>query len=159
MLARGLRDFFADDFLAKMSDLGGNSDRVHLTAKQQKVLEFCDEMTRTAREIIDMVVSNIIRRYWSIKLHIANGMIMPSSQLGISKGPLQIILKLLFLKFFEHLAHFYVFLMSKRVFALVSQSKSRKFPSTGTRRTLTQVCCFAAYLGLSLPAFQPVLGR
>lgn len=32
-----------------------NSNRVHLTAKQQKVLEFCDEMPRTSREIIEMI--------------------------------------------------------------------------------------------------------
>ena len=31
------------------------SNRVHLTAKQQKVLEFCDEMPRTAQEILEMV--------------------------------------------------------------------------------------------------------
>lgn len=31
------------------------SNRVHLTAKQQKVLEFCDEMPRTAQEILGMV--------------------------------------------------------------------------------------------------------
>lgn len=28
---------------------------VHLTAKQQKVLEFCDEIPRTAQEILEMV--------------------------------------------------------------------------------------------------------
>ena len=39
----------------KMTDLGGKSDRARLTAKQQKVLEFCDEIPRTAREIIDKV--------------------------------------------------------------------------------------------------------
>lgn len=31
------------------------SNRVRLTAKQQKVLEFCDEMPRTAQEILEMV--------------------------------------------------------------------------------------------------------
>ena len=31
------------------------SNRVRLTAKQQKVLEFCNEMPRTAREIIEMI--------------------------------------------------------------------------------------------------------
>ena len=33
----------------------GESHRVHLTAKQQKVLEFCDEIPRTAQEILEMV--------------------------------------------------------------------------------------------------------
>lgn len=31
------------------------SNQVRLTAKQRKVLEFCDEMPRTAQEILDMV--------------------------------------------------------------------------------------------------------
>ena len=31
------------------------SNRVRLTTKQQKVLEFCDEMPRTAQEILRMV--------------------------------------------------------------------------------------------------------
>ena len=31
------------------------SNRVRLTAKQRKVLEFCDEMPRTAQEILDML--------------------------------------------------------------------------------------------------------
>ena len=31
------------------------SNRVHLTAKQKKVLEFCDEVPRTAQEILEMV--------------------------------------------------------------------------------------------------------
>ena len=31
------------------------SNRVRLTAKQQKVLEFCDEMPRTAQEILEMI--------------------------------------------------------------------------------------------------------
>ena len=30
-------------------------NRVRLTAKQQKVLEFCDEMPRTAQEILEMI--------------------------------------------------------------------------------------------------------
>ena len=31
------------------------SDSVRLRAKQQKVLEFCDEIPRTAQEILEMV--------------------------------------------------------------------------------------------------------
>lgn len=31
------------------------SNRVRLTTKQQKVLEFCDEMPRTAQEILEMI--------------------------------------------------------------------------------------------------------
>ena len=40
---------------AKNNRAEGESNRVHLTAKQQKVLEFCDEMPRTAQEILEMV--------------------------------------------------------------------------------------------------------
>lgn len=36
----------------KVTKLEGKSNRAPLTAKQQKVLEFCDEMPRTAREIL-----------------------------------------------------------------------------------------------------------
>ena len=39
----------------KVTELEGESNRVRLTAKQQKVLEYCDETPRTAREIIEMV--------------------------------------------------------------------------------------------------------
>ena len=39
----------------KVTELGEKSNRVHLTAKQRKVLEFCDEMPRGAREIIEMI--------------------------------------------------------------------------------------------------------
>ena len=40
---------------AKSDRAEQKSDRVRLTAKQQKVLEFCDEMPRTAHEIIEMI--------------------------------------------------------------------------------------------------------
>ena len=39
----------------KVTKLEEKSNRVRLTAKQQKVLEFCDEMPRTAREILEMI--------------------------------------------------------------------------------------------------------
>lgn len=39
----------------KVSDPAEKGDESHLTAKQQKVLAFCDEIPRSAREIIDMV--------------------------------------------------------------------------------------------------------
>ena len=39
----------------KVTKLEGKSNRAPLTAKQQKVLEFCDEMPRTAREILEMI--------------------------------------------------------------------------------------------------------
>ena len=48
--------------MEKVSDLDGEvtklvskSNQVRLTAKQQKVLEFCDEMPRTAQEILEMI--------------------------------------------------------------------------------------------------------
>ena len=40
---------------AKNNSAEQKSNRVHLTAKQQKVLEFCDEVPRTAQEILEMV--------------------------------------------------------------------------------------------------------
>ena len=39
----------------KVSDPAEKRNGTHLTAKQQKVLEFCDETPRSAREIIGMV--------------------------------------------------------------------------------------------------------
>jgi hypothetical protein len=38
-----------------MSEQAVKSDRVGLTANQQKVLEFCDEMPRTAQKILNML--------------------------------------------------------------------------------------------------------
>ena len=39
----------------KVSEQERKSDRVRLTAKQRKVLEFCDETPRTSQEILEMV--------------------------------------------------------------------------------------------------------
>lgn len=39
----------------KSNQLTSKSNQLRLTAKQRKVLEFCDEMPRTAQEILDMV--------------------------------------------------------------------------------------------------------
>ena len=39
----------------KSNRVTSKSNRVRLTAKQRKVLEFCDEMPRTAQEILEMV--------------------------------------------------------------------------------------------------------
>ena len=43
------------DLSEKVTEQDGISNRVRLTAKQKKVLEFCDELPRTAREIIEMI--------------------------------------------------------------------------------------------------------
>ena len=43
------------DFSEKVIEFGEKSNRVRLTAKQRKVLEFCNEMPRTAQEILEMV--------------------------------------------------------------------------------------------------------
>ena len=43
------------DFSKKTTEQDGKSNRVSLTAKQQTVLEFCNETPRTAREIIEMI--------------------------------------------------------------------------------------------------------
>lgn len=39
----------------KVSDPSEKSNQVHLTAKQRKVLEFCDVVPHTAQEILEMV--------------------------------------------------------------------------------------------------------
>ena len=39
----------------KVSKQASKSNQVRLIAKQRKVLEFCDEMPRTAQEILEMV--------------------------------------------------------------------------------------------------------
>ena len=44
------------------------NDSVRLRAKQQKVLEFCDEIPRTAQEILEMV------GVWNTKLFRFNSM-------------------------------------------------------------------------------------
>ena len=43
------------EFDEKVTNLPQKSNQLRLTAKQRKVLEFCDEMPRTAQEILDMV--------------------------------------------------------------------------------------------------------
>ena len=43
------------DLGVKVTKLEEKSNRARLTAKQQKVLEFCEEMPRTAREILEMI--------------------------------------------------------------------------------------------------------
>ena len=43
------------DLDGKVTKLEEKSNIARLTAKQQKVLEFCDEMPRTAREILEMI--------------------------------------------------------------------------------------------------------
>ena len=50
------------DSAKKVSDLGEKvskqnekSNQVRLTAKQRKVLEFCDQVPRTAQEILEMI--------------------------------------------------------------------------------------------------------
>ena len=39
----------------KSNRVGRKSNRVSLTAKQRKVLDFCDEVPRTTQEILEMV--------------------------------------------------------------------------------------------------------
>ena len=39
----------------KVTELEEKSNRARFTAKQKKVLEFCDKMPRTAQEILEMV--------------------------------------------------------------------------------------------------------
>ena len=43
------------DLEEKVSDPSEKSNQVRLTAKQRKVLEFCDVIPRTAQEILDML--------------------------------------------------------------------------------------------------------
>ena len=43
------------DLTPKVSDLDSKSVKPRPTAKQRKVLDFCDETPRTAQEILDMV--------------------------------------------------------------------------------------------------------
>ena len=40
---------------SKSNGAGQKSNPVRLTAKQRKVLEFCDEMPRTTQEILEMI--------------------------------------------------------------------------------------------------------
>ena len=60
---------------------GGKGDKMRLTAKQQKVLEFCNEMPRTAQEILDMLgVKNQTktRQQYTTKL-VMMGMLRPTT--------------------------------------------------------------------------------
>lgn len=57
------------------------SNQVRLTAKQRKVLEFCDEMPRTAQEILDMLGvqnQNKTRQQYTTKLVLA-GLLRPTT--------------------------------------------------------------------------------
>ncbi len=57
------------------------SNRVRLTAKQRKVLEFCDEMPRTAQEILDMLGvknQNKTRQQYTTKL-VLMGVLRPTT--------------------------------------------------------------------------------
>lgn len=51
----------------KSNSITAESNRVRLTAKQRKVLEFCEEMPHTAQEILEMLgVKNKIKRVSNI---------------------------------------------------------------------------------------------
>ena len=57
------------------------SNQVRLTAKQRKVLEFCDVMPRTAQEILDMLGvqnQNKTRQQYTTKLVLA-GLLRPTT--------------------------------------------------------------------------------
>ena len=68
-------------FDEEVTELGGKSNRVRLTAKQRKVLEFCDEMPRTAQEILDMLGvknQNKTRQQYTTKL-VLMGLLRPTT--------------------------------------------------------------------------------
>ena len=63
----------------KSNQVKQESNQVRLTAKQRKVLEFCDEMPRTAQEILDMLGvqnQNKTRQQYTTKLVLA-GLLRP----------------------------------------------------------------------------------
>ena len=65
----------------KSNQVEQESNQVHLTAKQRKVLEFCDEMPRTAQEILDMLGvqnQNKTRQQYTTKLVLA-GLLRPTT--------------------------------------------------------------------------------
>ena len=65
----------------KSTQVEQESNQVHLTAKQRKVLEFCDEMPRTAQEILDMLGvqnQNKTRQQYTTKLVLA-GLLRPTT--------------------------------------------------------------------------------
>lgn len=65
----------------KVIELAGKSNQVRLTAKQKKVLEFCDETPRTAQEILDMLGvqnQNKTRQQYTTKL-VLMGVLRPTT--------------------------------------------------------------------------------
>ena len=65
----------------KSNQVEQESNQVRLTAKQRKVLEFCDEMPRTAQEILDMLGvqnQNKTRQQYTTKLVLA-GLLRPTT--------------------------------------------------------------------------------
>ena len=65
----------------KSNQVKQESNQVRLTAKQRKVLEFCDEMPRTAQEILDMLGvqnQNKTRQQYTTKLVLA-GLLRPTT--------------------------------------------------------------------------------
>ena len=65
----------------KVTELDEKSNRVRLTAKQQKVLEFCNEMPRTAQEILEMLGvknQNRTRQQYNTKL-VLMGLLRPTT--------------------------------------------------------------------------------
>lgn len=65
----------------KSNQVEQKSNQVRLTAKQRKVLEFCDEMPRTAQEILDMLGvqnQNKTRQQYTTKLVLA-GLLRPTT--------------------------------------------------------------------------------
>jgi hypothetical protein len=65
----------------KINQAEQKSNQVRLTAKQRKVLEFCDEMPRTAQEILDMLGvqnQNKTRQQYTTKLVLA-GLLRPTT--------------------------------------------------------------------------------
>ena len=69
------------DLAQKVSNLDSKSVKPRPTAKQRKVLEFCDEMPRTAQEILDMLGvqnQNKTRQQYTTKLVLA-GLLRPTT--------------------------------------------------------------------------------
>ena len=65
----------------KSNQVKSKSNQVRLTAKQRKVLEFCDETPRTTQEILDMLGlqnQNKTRQQYTTKLVLA-GVLRPTT--------------------------------------------------------------------------------
>lgn len=65
----------------KVTELNDKSNRARLTAKQRKVLEFCDEMPHTAQEILEMLGvknQNKTRQQYTTKL-VLMGLLRPTT--------------------------------------------------------------------------------